>query len=100
MLIAAVVALASMMNSQPHTADWLVEPDRTWIGAHWWANRLQDWAIEDGSLVCLMAGPRMPVRTAHWITRSLDPADGPVDLSVDVAPADGNTAAPASAFAA
>jgi len=95
-----MLALAGALAAPvPHTADWLITPDRTWIGKDWWANRLQDWAIEDGRLVCLQAGPRKPLRTAHWITRSIDTTTGPVNLSVDVAPADRGSVASPVAFA-
>ncbi|MDP7574414.1 MAG: hypothetical protein QF723_04825, partial [Phycisphaerales bacterium] len=99
MSIAMLVLTGLLAAPAPHTADWHVTPDRTWIGKDWWANRLQDWAIEDGTLVCLQAGNKKPLRTAHWITRSIDTADGPVDLSVDIAPADRGSVAPPSAFA-
>jgi alkaline phosphatase D len=96
----AMLALTGLLAAPaPHTADWHITPNRTWIGKDWWANRLQDWAIEDGALVCLQAGNKKPLRTAHWITRSIDTADGPVDLSVDIAPADRGSVAPPSAFA-
>ncbi|MCH2138611.1 MAG: alkaline phosphatase D family protein [Phycisphaerales bacterium] len=99
MSIALLVLACSLSAPEVHTANWLVTPDRTWIGADWWANRLQDWAIEDGALVCLMAGPRMPIRTAHWITRSINTVEGAVDLSVDIAPADAGSVSSADVFA-
>ena len=92
--------LTGVLAAPPvHTADWLITPDRTWIGQDWWANRLQDWAVQDGRLVCLMAGPKKPIRTAHWISRSLAPADGPVELSVDVEPGEPGAVSPPEAFA-
>ena len=98
MSIAMLVLTGLLAAPAPHTADWLVTPDRTWIGKDWWANRLQDWAIEDGALVCLQAGNKKPLRTAHWITRSIDTAEGSVNLSVDIAPADRGSVTPPSAF--
>ncbi len=46
-------------------SNWDTVPDRTWIGADWWANRLQDWRVEDGTLRCTEARPRMAMRTAQ-----------------------------------
>jgi alkaline phosphatase D len=44
---------------------------RTWIGPEYWANRLQDWRINDGRLECLEDSPRKPMRTVHILTRRL-----------------------------
>lgn len=105
----STLAVAALLAWQPtstapveapvHTANWLITPDQTWIGPDWWANRLQDWAVQDGRLICLESGPRKPLRTAHWISRSIDPANGPVSLSVDVGPALAGSVFPATAFA-
>ncbi|MCH2136086.1 MAG: alkaline phosphatase D family protein [Phycisphaerales bacterium] len=103
MSISTIVVATALMGPAAtedtvHTAKWLVTPDRTWIGRDWWANRLQDWALQDGRLVCLEAGPRKPIRTAHWISRSLQPEAGSVHLSVDIESADA-AVAPPEAFA-
>ncbi len=42
--------------------DW---PDMRWAGPEYWGNRLQDWSIRDGVLVC---GVRAPNRTLHCLT--------------------------------
>ena len=42
--------------------DW---PDMRWAGPEYWGNRLQDWSIHDGALVC---GVRGPNRTLHCLT--------------------------------
>ena len=42
--------------------DW---PDMRWAGPEYWGNRLQDWSIQDGVLVC---GVRAPNRTLHCLT--------------------------------
>ena len=36
-----------------------------WAGPEYWGNRLQDWSIRDGMLVC---GVRAPNRTLHCLT--------------------------------
>ena len=66
------------------TDTWSTTPDRTWIGREWWANRLQDWCIEDGRLVCLESRPTRGVRTAHWITNRLAAGRKGLRLSVDI----------------
>ena len=42
--------------------DW---PDMRWAGPEYWGNRLQDWSIRDGVLVC---GVQAPNRTLHCLT--------------------------------
>ena len=42
--------------------DW---PDMRWAGPEYWGNRLQDWSVRDGELVC---GVRAPNRTLHCLT--------------------------------
>ncbi|MEC8493695.1 MAG: hypothetical protein VXZ39_02160, partial [Planctomycetota bacterium] len=40
-----------------------------------WANRLQDWRLEDGGLQCVESRPRFGMRTLHLLTRRLDDGD-------------------------
>jgi len=66
--------------------DWDATPDRVWIGEDWWANRLQDWQIEDGALRCVQTRPKMAMRTAHLLTRTIDAGSGDVVIRVDIMP--------------
>ena len=34
------------------SSDWQNWPDMKWAGPEYWGNRLQDWRVEDGTLVC------------------------------------------------
>lgn len=53
-------------------SDWRDWPDMRWAGPAHWANRLQDWGVRDGLLVCRTAAPD---RTLHCLThRSAAPA--------------------------
>ncbi|MEE2718451.1 MAG: alkaline phosphatase D family protein [Planctomycetota bacterium] len=66
--------------------NWDATPDRTWLGADFWANRLQDWRIRDGRVECIERRPKMAQRTAHLLTRSIanpKSADGSLRISVD-----------------
>lgn len=56
--------------------------DQTWIGPEFWANRLQDWKLEDGQLVCL--NEANPMRTVHLLTHNLADRDGAFELSVEL----------------
>ncbi len=56
--------------------------DRTWAGPEFWANRLQDWKLENGQLVCLNG--ENPMRTVHLLTRSLSAREEAFTMSVDI----------------
>lgn len=66
---------ASPGFSSEFRSAWEKEPDRTWIGADFWANRLQDWRIRDGRVECV-AKPALPMRTAHVLTHRLSGTAG------------------------
>jgi alkaline phosphatase D len=52
--------------------DWKPVDSRRWIGPNLWANRLQDWQVQDGRLECGMRTDNPPLRTVHSITREVD----------------------------
>ncbi len=56
--------------------------DRTWVGPEFWANRLQDWELKDGRLVCL--NETNPMRTVHVLSRRLVNAKGSFETSVEI----------------
>lgn len=63
-------------------SDWRSWPDVRWAGPAHWGNRLQDWEIDDGLLVCRAAAPN---RTLHCLThRSVAT---PYETEVTVGPA-------------
>lgn len=68
-------------------------PTRRWLGPQWYPNRLQDWRMVDGRIVC--DDSRLPVRTASALCTRLraNPADhagaGLVRLSTVVQPLGG-----------
>jgi hypothetical protein len=39
---------------------------RTWIGPQYWANRLQDWELNDGRLECITSQPNRNVNILTW----------------------------------
>lgn len=67
-------------------SDW---PAIRWLGPEVWANRLQDWAIEDGAAVCKTAGRN---RAAYCLTQRVDSATTRLTADVTVLV---NTALPA-----
>jgi alkaline phosphatase D len=55
---------------------------RTWLGPHFWANRLQDWRLHDGRIECLTGAAGDEVRTVAWLTREMIAGHEPAHLSV------------------
>lgn len=44
------------------------ETESHWLGPDFWANRLQDWKLENGKIKCIAANSSLPLRTAHILT--------------------------------
>ncbi len=72
--------LAHFAHAQVFQSNWDTEPDRTWVGGDFWANRLQDWQIREGRLECV-APKNLPMRTVHLLTHRLT-GEGGFKLSV------------------
>lgn len=71
---------------------WAADTDRVWIGPEYWANRLQDWRVQNGRLECVQAAPQWPMRTVHLLTRRLGSGSADFALSVRTGPAGGGSA--------
>lgn len=59
---------------------------RVWIGPEYWANRLQDWRLERGKIVCVNTLPKLRYRTLHLLTHRLSPQEGRLRMSVVFGP--------------
>ena len=57
------------------------QESRIWLGPELWANRLQDWRVNNGRIECIET--TLPMRTAHILTRQLKEDDGYLLMSVD-----------------
>ena len=69
---AAAPAIEPSVNPEASfRSSWHEAVDRTWISENTWANRLQDWRLEDGGLQCVESRPRFGMRTLHLLTRRL-----------------------------
>lgn len=55
---------------------------RTWIGHSYWANRLQDWRLNQGRIECLAGGTGHEVRTVSILTRELISGHTSAQMSV------------------
>jgi hypothetical protein len=62
-------------------SDWQAWPDMKWAGPQYWGNRLQDWLLRDGKLICDVAGSN---RSLHLLTVQNLKGDAPLDISVQV----------------
>ena len=60
---------------------WNQVVDRTWAGENFWANRLQDWQVKDGKLVCVESSEKKPMRTVHLVSSRLE-NPGSFEMSV------------------
>jgi hypothetical protein len=50
------------------TSRWSDWRDMRWAGPEYWGNRLQDWIVRDGRVVCRTRGPN---RTLHCLTHTV-----------------------------
>ena len=50
---------------------------RTWVGESFWANRLQDWQLDNGRIECLCGEQDLEVRTVALLTRFLEEHHAP-----------------------
>lgn len=67
-------------ESKPFFSYWKSLPDRYWTGPEFWANRLQDWQINDGRVECINGVS--PRRTLHILDRFLSGRDGSLHMQV------------------
>ncbi|MDH5197479.1 MAG: alkaline phosphatase D family protein [Gemmatimonadota bacterium] len=94
-VVVLLEACAVPADDGAFTSSWERSPDRRWVGADFWANRLQDWQVTDGRLASTVA---LPLRTVHLLTRTLGENQGALDLAVTVVPLDpASDAVPSSA---
>ncbi|WP_186756597.1 twin-arginine translocation pathway signal protein [Echinicola salinicaeni] len=64
-------------------SDWDLWPDMDWVGPEYWGNRLQDWKIQNGKVLCQVSGPN---RTLHCLTTQATKDKGSLETSIDIEP--------------
>ena len=69
-----LVVIVTPLFADNFNINWNQVPDRTWVGADLWANRLQDWAISAKALEC--QNVEFPLRTVQLLTHDLGSGDG------------------------
>lgn len=74
----------SKLIAEDHLSDEQLDAMREngrWLGANWWANRLQDWKVENGAYVCDPNRAFQGWRVAHDMTREIT---GDLELTVSL----------------
>ena len=74
----------SPADAEVFQGSWDAMQDGRWVGDFCWANRLQDWEVQDGRLVCLRADSELPMRTVQHLTADLGEASAPFEVSVEL----------------
>ncbi|MEZ6197594.1 MAG: alkaline phosphatase D family protein [Planctomycetota bacterium] len=95
-VLAALLALGALLPGQ--TPDRKPVPDRVWLGPDLWANRLQDWAVENGRRACV-DDRGLPLRTAHLVSGRLDATRGDFRVRIELGRRQGDPEHAAGAFA-
>ncbi len=91
------IGAISPASAAEFRSDWEGTQDQTWIGASYWANRLQDWAINDGRLECIESAQNAPMRTVHLLTDRIEDGTSPFSMGVTIRQADQGPISPDAA---
>jgi alkaline phosphatase D len=75
-------AFAAASAATGFAKSWAANADRPWVGADFWANRLQDWEISSGRLQPRLGLSAKPLRTVHRLTTAIREEPGNFSLSV------------------
>jgi len=75
--------ISGCSSPESFESQWNDDPDRYWVGAEYWANRLQDWQINQGRLECLEGRREKPMRTVHLLTHSLSARPDEFEMTVE-----------------
>ena len=63
-----VLFTAGSASAVDFASNFAKTPDRVWAGAAYWANPMEDWAVQDGRLECLGGGNRNVVLLTRSVT--------------------------------
>ncbi len=83
-VILTVLCPGRRSQADLYQTDFASTPDRVWIGPGFWANRLQDWRVEDHKLHCIEDAPRLPLRTLNLLEPFVSQEPGSFEASVDI----------------
>ncbi len=80
-LLISFILVSCYHGKGKYVSEWKDSPDGVWAGPSLWANRLQDWKVMDGKLVCIN---NKPMRTVHLTDRVITDAKGNINSSVNI----------------
>ncbi|MFQ6130528.1 MAG: alkaline phosphatase D family protein [Armatimonadota bacterium] len=81
-----LLSLPALAGAAQFQSAWPEDVERAWIGAEYWANRLQDWRISQGRLECVEGAENARFRTVHLLTRCVSDPPGALRMSVRLGP--------------
>ncbi len=79
-LFVLLTVISCNRSSIEYKSSWEHQPDRVWAGPEFWANRLQDWHIEGGTLKCI--NNTLGMRTVHLLTHQVGDNYGKLDIEL------------------
>ncbi len=83
LLLIYIILTAEMFScNTSFESDLPEDMTRMWIGPEYWGNRLQDWKLEEGKIVCVETAARKPMRTIHLLPYSVGKMDKNFQMSV------------------
>ncbi|MDX1364028.1 MAG: alkaline phosphatase D family protein [Arenibacter latericius] len=70
-------------NSTPlrFRSEWHLWQNMKWVGPQYWGNRLQDWELKGGKVICTLKGTN---RSLHLLTVQNPKGDAEYDTKVDI----------------
>ncbi len=71
-------------------SNWQNWPDMEWVGPEYWGNRLQDWQLRNGKVICNVSDKN---RTLHSLTCQLSNQEAAIESAVDLEILNTNTSA-------
>ncbi len=76
-----VANASGTLGVNPHVSSWQRDHDRIWLGAEYWANPMEDWAVVDGAAELVSAAG---FRNVHLLTHHLNNPTGSFRMSAIV----------------
>ena len=80
-LLLILIITNCQKNDSEYFYNWEKEFSRTSIGPEFWANRLQDWKLKDGKIVCIESRINKPYRTVNLLTHRLKKGNSDFKIS-------------------
>lgn len=85
LLLIGIVTTTSCLREQQEIlgfrSNFTTNETRTWIGAEYWSNPMQDWQVTNGELQCLTSSKN---RNVHLLTQKLDTAAGNLKMKINL----------------